>query len=125
MTQPVRMPLSEVADRYTIACLKLERLCDQAEDVEAMKFQVQYYLAGLDLGCEKLKALLDQLLEINGKMWDTEFEIRQCHEDALGLVEVGKRAIEIRNLNKQRIAIKNQIAALDEPRFRDVKMNYL
>ena len=46
------------------------------------------------------------LLEINNKIWGLESDIRQGKE--LGLEEVGRRAIAIRDLNKQRVRLKNE-----------------
>jgi len=53
-----------------------------------------------------------------------ESEIRRGKEKELGLEEVGKRAIDIREFNKKRISIKNEIVGLTHSGFRDVKMNH-
>ena len=48
--------------------------------------------------------------EINGRIWDLESDIRKGKEGELGSEEVGRRALMIRNINSERIALKNQIA---------------
>ena len=53
-----------------------------------------------------------QLQEINGRIWDLESDIRKGKEGELGLEEVGRRAIAIRNINGERIALKQKIAEL-------------
>ncbi len=51
---------------------------------------------------------IEKMIEINGKIWDLEFAIRMS--DDLIMEEVGRRALLIRDLNKQRIALKNEVA---------------
>ena len=46
---------------------------------------------------------------MNGKIWDLESDIRKGKEGELGLEEVGRRAIAVRELNKIRVGYKNDI----------------
>ena len=124
MVKSITTPIPEVADRYTIAILKIERL-DQTEiDVEDMQRQIKYYKEGLDLKNPELSMLVDDLYEINGKMWDAEHAIRKGQDENLGLEEIGKRAIKIRDLNRVRMKVKNDIIELTGDGFKDCKMNY-
>ena len=116
------MPLAEVADRLTIARLKYERLPD--EDGEMLARQVAYYEAGIDPDNRELLDLIAQLADINGQMWDAEAAIRQGQDANLGLEEIGRRALRIRDLNRERIAIKNRISHLANDGMADVKVNY-
>ena len=50
------------------------------------------------------------LYDINGQIWDLEADIRNGKEGLLGLEEVGRRALKIRDLNAERIRLKNEIA---------------
>jgi len=68
--------------------------------------------------------MLERLYDINGKIWDLESDIRKGKEGELGLEEVGRRAIMIRELNKKRISVKNQITEETNMGFKDVKMNH-
>ena len=120
----IPMPLPEVADRYTIAKLKSERLGADQADPDELARQVGYYAEGLDLSDRELAGLVGELYDINGRMWDAEYAIRKGQDDDLGLEEIGRRALRIRDLNKERMAIKNRITELTGSGFREVKMNY-
>ncbi len=123
--QPIAMPICELCDRLTIAQLKLTRLPDDEINKTLLQKQIDYYASGVDLNQPELKKRIDELLEINGKMWDAEWAIRKGLDEALGLEEIGKRALLIRDLNKKRVAIKNQITNLvNQPEFADCKMNH-
>lgn len=119
------MPICELCDRLTIAQLKLDRLPDDEIDKVGLQKQIEYYESGID---EKNKELLTQLLKlhkVNGLMWDAEYAIRKGLDADLGLEEIGRRAIHIRDLNRDRVAIKNEITVLaDQPEFQDCKMNH-
>jgi len=122
-TNAVPMPLAELADRYTITVLKRSRLPHEHQD--ALQAQIAYYEQGLQPRGPELQELLDQLFEINGLMWDAEHAIRKGLDDDLPLDEIGRRALKIRDLNKARITVKNNISRLTgRPEFVDVKMNY-
>lgn len=121
MPTPIIMPIAEVADRFTIALLKAERLGAEGKQFHG---QADYYNAGLDHSDPQLKELVADLYEINGLMWDAEHEIRKGKDDDLGLAEIGRRALLIRDLNRRRISIKNQIAKHTGSGFQDCKMNY-
>ena len=57
-------------------------------------------------------------------MWDAEHAIRKGQDENLGLEEIGKRAIKIRDLNRVRMKVKNDIIELTGDGFKDCKMNY-
>tara|TARA_B100000497_G_scaffold123408_1_gene156011 strand:- start:447 stop:839 length:393 start_codon:yes stop_codon:yes gene_type:complete len=121
----ISMPICELCDRLTIAQLKLDRLPDEEIDKVGLQKQIEYYESGID---EKNKELLTQLLKlhkVNGLMWDAEYAIRKGLDADLGLEEIGRRAIHIRDLNRDRVAIKNEITVLaNQPEFQDCKMNH-
>jgi NDP-sugar pyrophosphorylase family protein len=120
----MEMPLAEVIDRYTIAKLKSERIGEPHtfEEVKALQEAIKNYK---DKGFEVKNEWLSELYRINGEGWDIESDIRQGKEDLLGLEEVGRRAIKMRENNKRRVTIKNQIADLTGSGFKDVKMNHV
>ena len=124
MATPIITPLPEVADRYSIALLKIERLDASEIDIDDMQKQIDYYKKGLDLDSPDLAKLVDDLYDINGKMWDAEHAIRKGQDDGLGLEEIGRRAIHIRDLNRIRMKVKNDIIELTGDGFKDCKMNY-
>ena len=119
----MEMPLPELLDRLVIVRLKAERIGDKEKERE-----LQFYMKELEDYKKKGFAIKDEWLErlynINGKIWDLEADIRKGKEGELGLSEVGKRAIEIRNLNKIRISIKNEITEVTGSGFKDIKVNH-
>ena len=120
------MPINELCDRLTIAELKLERLSAQELDKTLLSKQIAYFWAGVDRNNLQLLELIARLKTINGQMWDLEYDLRKGLDESLGLAEIGRRAIEIRNFNRTRVAVKNQIAELVlQPEFFDCKMNHV
>lgn len=69
--------------------------------------------------------MIDRLSITNLKIWHLEEAIRQGREGELGLEEVGRRALEIRSLNAERVALVNGInVVLDPGAFPDRKVNH-
>lgn len=121
----IPMPICELCDRLTIAQLKMARLPDDQINKQELQLQINYYSLGIDPFNQELRNLVFKLHEINGKMWDAEYDIRKGLDADLGLEEIGRRALAIRDLNRDRIAVKNQITDLvDQPEFKDCKMNH-
>ena len=113
----MKMPISEIADRYSIALLKQERAgADNVQEIHTLHKELVSYEGALSFA-SKLK-------EINSKIWDLESDIRKGKEDELGLEEVGRRAIQIRELNKIRVGYKNEMVKLYNEGFEDIKMNH-
>ena len=102
MTDQIITPLPEVVDRYTICQLKLERLDHTQIDIDSMKDQLEYYKKGIDFTNTQLIKLSKDLYNINGRIWDTEGSIRAGLDDELGYDEIGKRAVQVRDLNRVR-----------------------
>ena len=119
----MEMHLGEVLDRFTILKLKLERIRDNniLHEYEAFKKAIDEYKRK---GINVKQDWIDKLYKINSKIWDLEFDIRRGKEGELGLEEVGRRAITIRNLNNIRVNIKNKIAEETGIGFKDIKMNH-
>lgn len=117
------MPLAEILDRMSIVKLKIERIGEPhlIKEYEEYEKAVQEFK---DKGIIVKDEWLNELYKTNGIMWDLESDIRKGKENELGLEEVGRRAIAIRDLNKQRIAIKNRVVEETGLGFKDVKMNH-
>lgn len=115
----MKMPISEIADRLSIAMLKEERTSEDMtnEILEYSRCLASNYYPEVLNFIQKLK-------EVNGKIWDLEADIRQGKENQLGLEEVGRRAIQIRELNKERVRYKNQMVELYKEGFKDIKINH-
>ena len=110
------MSLGEIADRYSIIKLKSERTdVDCKEEFDTLKNE---------LNGDEIYAYVDQLYEVNRRIWDLESDIRKGKEGELGLEEVGRRAIMIRDFNKERINIKNTINTIYKTGFIEKKINH-
>ena len=59
--KPIVTPIPEVADRYTIALLKIQRLDASEIDVDEMQRQIDYYKEGLELDNPELADLVWRL----------------------------------------------------------------
>ena len=69
--------------------------------------------------------LVDRLCIVNARIWHLESDIRKGKEGELGLEEVGRRAIAIREHNAERTALKNELTRrLDPDGFLDTKVNH-
>jgi hypothetical protein len=113
----MKMPISEIADRYSIALLKQERAnADNQLEIDTLYAEVVQYGGAI--------AFVNKLKDINGKIWDLESDIRKGKEAELGLEEVGRRAIMIREFNKIRVGYKNEMVKIYEEGFEDIKMNH-
>ncbi len=119
----MEIPIAELIDRYSIMRLKVERISDSYlnNELEALQHSIDRYK---ERGILVMGEWIQKLYEINGKMWDLEHDIRKGKEGELGLEEVGRRALLIRDLNKQRISVKNEITDMTGSGFKDIKMNH-
>jgi len=113
----MKMPISEIADRYSIALLKKERAsANNSEEISILYNEL--------IGYSDILSYIDKLVEVNSKIWDLESDIRKGKEGELGLEEVGRRAIAIRELNKIRVSYKNEMVKQYGEGFEDIKMNH-
>ena len=109
------MPLSEIIDRYTITLLKSERTDeDVSEELAVYKKELP------DNGIAQ--NFIDRMYKINGKIWETEADIRKGVD--MPLEEVGRLAITVRELNQIRNGIKGEIVDEFAEGFKEIKVNY-
>jgi len=73
---------------------------------------------------EAIADLIDRLCIANIKISILESDIRKGKEDELGLEEVGRRALEIRDINKERVALKNTLKDIFKDGFKDIKVKH-
>lgn len=118
----MKMPIGEILDRYSIAILKKERAnAENQQEIEDLTKEIESYKSTHN---EFVEELIGKLIEINGKIWDLESDIRKGKEGELGLEEVGRRAIKIREFNKIRIGYKNDTVEVFGEGYKDIKMNH-
>jgi hypothetical protein len=119
----IRMSIVDVLDRYIIASLKMLRV-----DKNQFKHEVDtLYAEFSNYSGEKRQAIKDfgvRLQRVHEGIWSMEASIRQAQEDELGLEEVGRRALKVRDLNRERQTIKNEMIDYFGEGQRDCKCNY-
>jgi len=112
-------PIIELVDRYTIALLKHNKT--QANQDELIFYKNQ--LCNYDL--TKIKIELQSLYQIHSQIWQLESDLKSGRETEVPLEEIGRRAIDIRNWNQKRIALKNLMAEKLNCDIREIKLNHL
>ena len=112
----MKMPISEIIDRYTITKLKSERT-DEDVTKELNTYEQELKLYNIDID-----TYVSRMHDINGKIWDTESDIRKGTK--LPLEEIGRLALKVRDLNCERNAIKAEIVDKFSEGFKEIKINY-
>lgn len=113
----MELPLSEIADRWTILCLKVKRLPNDNTLVEVFAIftaELEQQMRRLSSDKQtKLRNYLGELYTHNESIWNLEYDLRAGKVDEeRDLEKIGRRAIAIRDHNKKRLAVKNKIALL-------------
>jgi|TARA_B100001079_G_C16153685_1_gene401027 hypothetical protein len=117
----MKMPLSEILDRYTITKLKSERTSeDVSEELRTYKKEIDNpdYVEKSN----QIVSFIDRLYEINGELWNTEGDIRNGVD--LPLEEIGRLALKVRDLNCTRNEIKAEVVDTFSEGFKEIKINY-
>lgn len=119
MMTTVFFPVIELIDRLAIALIKLEKTGINQLEYDYYRTQADNFdLAIIDIE-------FDQLIDIHKQIWSLESQLKSGVEHELTLEEIGRRAIAIRNLNNQRISLKNRMAEkLNDP-IREIKKDHL
>lgn len=113
----MEIAIGDIIDRYTICKLKSERgNIDMSEEMNKLSEEMNKF--------PNLENYVNQLYKINGDIWDLESDIRQGKEDTLGLEEVGRRSIKIREHNNKRVGIKNVINSITKTGFIETKISH-
>ena len=112
-------PVIELVDRYAIAKLKLDKTGLNAQELEFYTQQLGAY----DL--DSVQTELSELYAIHAKIWNLESQLKSGREQELALEEIGRRAIEIRDWNNKRVALKNAMADKLGCAVREIKSDHL
>ena len=99
------VPEGDIIDRYSILQLRIEH------GDEIAKNEIALYQTEVDklINNERILFLYKELYHANASIWNLESNLRQGNLGNIPLEEVGKTALEIRNINRQRVAAKNAI----------------
>ena len=117
----MKMPLSEILDRYTITKLKSERTNEDVSD-ELRTYKKEVDNPDYVERSNQIISFIDRLYEINGELWNTEGDIRKGVE--MPLEEIGRLALKVRDLNCTRNEIKAEIVDTFAEGFKEIKINY-
>jgi hypothetical protein len=112
-------PVIELVDRYCIAELKFNKTGHNTEELEFYKSAMCCYAT------DSIKQELLELYSVHEKIWSLESELKTGRESELSLEEIGRRAIQIRNWNNKRIALKNVMAEKLGCAVREIKKDHL
>lgn len=112
-------PVIELVDRLAIAEVKWERTSANQEELAWYNKQMQSF------DVSKIVSMMDQLKQIHRGIWDKEALLKSGREQELPLDEIGRRAIAIRDLNNQRVALKNAMAKELNCYVREIKKDHL
>jgi hypothetical protein len=127
----MKMPISEIIDRYTITKLKSERTNeDVSDEMNAYKEEINQY------DQSAVGEYIEKMYQINGTLWDYESQMRKlmdCKNSSgpivdvndLPLSEIGKLALLVRDLNGTRNGVKSEIVEKFSEGFKDIKINYV
>jgi len=115
----LKLSIGDVLDRWTIAYLKgIRGGVDTYEECESYREYCTSY------NQKVIADTFSELLKHNGDIWTLESDIRKGKEGELGLEEVGRRALQIRDHNKLRIEVKNRVNAHCNEGFQEVKVKH-
>ena len=113
----LKISIGDVLDRYTICRLKSERgQVENSKEIYSLLKKIKMY--------DGVQSYVDQLYKLNGDIWDLESDIRKGNENILGLEEVGRRALILRDLNKIRVSIKNEANSKYNEGYIEVKIDH-
>ena len=117
----MKMPLSEILDRYTITRLKSERTNEDVSD-ELQTYKREVDNPDYSEKSTEIASFIDRLYVINGKLWDTEKDIRKGID--MPLEKVGRLALKVRDLNRKRTQIKAEVVDAFSEGFKEIRINY-
>lgn len=115
-----KQSLGEVCDKISILALKV--FYGEEDAIP----ELNYLTKGLDMikwHPDMLVAAL-RLAEMNTMIWNLENEMRKGGEDKFTIEEIGRRAIQIRDLNKKRVLYKNKLNEMSGLGFREFKIRH-
>ena len=120
----------ELFDKLSIVQLKAERLdeplaCRLVKE-ELLELEAAFGESKQDnpLLAVRHEDMLQLLKIANGFIWDLEADIRQGKEGVLGMEEVGRRALMIRDLNSIRVWAKNLITRATGQGRQEIKKDH-
>lgn len=125
----MEMNVGEQIDRLSILLHKVEKIGVECYS-EFVEYARSIFLETDPSEAEVIIEYLQELYAINGEIWILEADLRAGNESKLGknkedqLKEIGRRAILIREQNKERVRIKNELVKLIGRGHPDIKKSH-
>ena len=114
-----KFPVIELVDRYTIARVKYEKTAG------ANLAELEFYQREINkLNVDLIQDELTELENIHRRIWAMEDDFKKCRIDGVDLAEIGRRALEIRDINNHRVQYKNSMAAKCNDAVREIKQDH-
>jgi hypothetical protein len=114
----MQFPVIEIVDRYTIAVVKFNNTNGlNSEELDFYRSQMVEINIPID------HELILKLIEHHNYVWSMEDDFKKMRIDGLPLDEIGRRALLIRDVNINRVTLKNQLAELVNHSVKEYK-NY-
>ena len=114
-----KFPIIELVDRYTIARVKYDKTAG------ANRAELEFYQREIDkLNIDLINEDLAELENVHRRIWAMEDDFKKCRLDGVDLAEIGRRALEIRDINYYRVQYKNSIAAKCNDAVREIKQDH-
>lgn len=114
------MSTADLIDRYTILLLKADRIGGPEIEEELEVFEEDVRRCPINI-----TKYINELHAVNSTIWHLEADLRAGREGKLTLEEIGRRAIQIRDYNKKRLAIKNAITEQFKDGYKEVKKDHV
>jgi hypothetical protein len=112
-------PIIELVDRLAIAEVKFQRTKDNEEEL------LWYMNQAMRIDLTLIVNEYEDLKRIHNEIWELEAELKTGTEAGLGLEEIGRRAIAIRDHNNKRVKLKNTMAEKLNCSVREIKKDHL
>lgn len=107
----MKISIGDMIDRYTICKLKMDRGgVDCAEEIAALLAELINY--------NNYETYIESLQSLNGQIWDLESAIAITNKKEY----IAELAIEIRRVNTLRVKVKNEINAIFNEGYNEVKV---
>lgn len=115
----MNLSIGDIIDRWSIAYLKHYRA-----QIDTHQEQWDYLEYSEKYDKKIIVEYFDKLLKVNGDIWNLESDIRRGKEEELGLEEIGRRALQIRDFNKIRIQYKNELNLKYNEGYQEIKKDH-
>lgn len=112
----MKIQKGDIFDRLSILILKITHNIE----IENIKDELSELLLEFEVSNLKEAEAFINLLVTNCNIWNLESDIRKGKENELGLEEVGRRALAIRDFNKERISFKNSVSQNKEQKINHI-----